>query len=65
MFNRFDTVPECHGQTDGRTKLLYQYRVMNEYGRAMKTINTGESRNVGLLAYYLFLQMSFRDRKPV
>ena len=30
IFSRFDTIPACHGQTDGRTdrqtELLYQYR---------------------------------------
>ena len=24
--SRFHTIPACHGQTDGRTELLYQYR---------------------------------------
>jgi len=50
-------------RTDGRTKLLYQYRVMNEYGRAMKTINTGESRTLGFIGLLsVFLQISFRVR---
>jgi len=26
MFSRFDTIPERHGQTNGQTELLYQYR---------------------------------------
>jgi len=27
MLSRFHTIPACHGRTDGRTELLYQYRV--------------------------------------
>jgi len=27
MLSRFHTIPACHGQTDRRTELLYQYRV--------------------------------------
>jgi len=26
MLSRFHTIPACHGQKDGRTELLYQYR---------------------------------------
>jgi len=27
MLSRFHLIPERHGQTDGRTELVYQYRV--------------------------------------
>ena len=26
ILSRFHTIPACHGQTDRRTELLYQYR---------------------------------------
>jgi len=26
MLSRFHLIPECHGQTNGQTELLYQYR---------------------------------------
>jgi len=30
-FSRFDTIPDCHGRTDGRTELLYRYRTMHSW----------------------------------
>jgi len=38
MLSRFHTIPACHGQTDGRTELLYQYRASAAVcWRAIKT----------------------------
>ena len=39
MLSRFHTIPACHGRTDGRTELLYQYRASAAgCWRAIKTV---------------------------
>ena len=31
MLSRFHLIPERHGQTDGRTDLLYQLNIVRQY----------------------------------
>jgi len=48
MLSRFHTIPTCHGQTDGPTELLHQYRA-SVCWRAIKSSVTGQ-RTVMLCA---------------
>jgi len=36
MFSRFDTIPECHGQTDGENCIS---ELVNEYRRTMRALD--------------------------
>jgi len=71
-FSRFDAIPECHGRTDRRTELPYQYRALhswiNAYGRKKLTelkLSTEESLSMKRSFLYLSIRSQVKYKSSM